>query len=214
MIATSRQAHLARGARSRLEVLQAIGVLTDSRRSDGLMATTIREIARFLDRPYSVIYYELGQLRAAGRIIFEGTITRTIRLAPPIEPDRAAWPLPGEIAACYQYRGRWFFDLRRVGMTARYAIADWLTEAQIDAALAHEYGPIRDVQSYCPLGRALNLVDHPAPPSSEVADVLLGYRVVDAQWEAVSIAARDFINDWDAGRIPPADLAAALGRKP
>ena len=68
----------------------------------------------------------------------------------------------------------------------------------------------RDLDGYCPLGRALNAsIRTPGP--WEVAMLIIGHGMIELGdvHRPMMIAAREFIGDWDNGRIT--DLAAALG---
>lgn len=134
-----------------------------------------------------------------------------------------------------------------------YAIAQYLTEAQVDAILAHRFVrrgeptgrldadgevilhreliPASADDCICPMGY-LGGIDSPAPSADAVAQVIfrdlpMRWDYHDAQcesspttncgcddrlWDAVAEAAVDFIEDWDANKIPPEQLAQALGR--
>ena len=120
-------------------------------------------------------------------------------------------------------------------MTKVYRIAEYLTSEQKRRAINSVYDqsatsqhnglnpcPI-DKDGYCPLGRATL---HPSyrPASNEVAQIILpppwgkhysnkyDDRLVN-HWRAdadpIRLAAKEFIDDWDGGKIT--DLAAALG---
>lgn len=116
----------------------------------------------------------------------------------------------------------------------RCAIADFLPLSARRAACDHTYaggetiagkpvGP-RDEQGYCPLGRALEAMGVaaiPFPIGEEVRSAIVRYWLggdhetphgappVPITSVGVLMAARDFIDAWDRGRI--ADLADALG---
>lgn len=117
----------------------------------------------------------------------------------------------------------------------RYSIADYLTEQDRERILSHRFAvqgeetgevdadgvpmihrefiatSVED--GSCPLAY-LQGIDSLAPQPVDVALSVRSYGPVD-YWEdnfdAISDAAAEFIEDWDAGRIPPAELAAALG---
>lgn len=111
----------------------------------------------------------------------------------------------------------------------RYAIADWLSPEQKQAICAARYEyehpmakrPLAD-GAYCPLGVLYRdgLADYcmnPSAPDGE-AFALQYSRAVKfldtPMLRQVTASAQAFIDDWDAGRIPPADLAIALGIEP
>lgn len=95
----------------------------------------------------------------------------------------------------------------------RYAIANYLTRAQKQRAIEADYGLRgRDPQGCCPLGAALAQPGYPVPMSIDVANLL---RLREsAWWRAAEVAAWEFIDAWDRGRIPADQLAAALGVEP
>lgn len=101
----------------------------------------------------------------------------------------------------------------------RYRIADYLTIGQKRTALAQIYQPTepggfepRCVDGYCPLGRALGDAEWRTPPADHVAGALQRPDVKRrSSLETIGAAAYVFIEDWDGGLIPPAQLAVALG---
>lgn len=112
----------------------------------------------------------------------------------------------------------------------RYAIADYLSDEQVERALSGVYDRVssrdavrRDRDGADPLGRAISdrrLRGYPDPDPSTVADVLVGggarhrRREQSPEWRACRDAALVFIRDWDDGRLVPAGLAAAIGAWP
>lgn len=110
----------------------------------------------------------------------------------------------------------------------RYGIADYLTPEQRRAIAAARYTNVGrtykqrlTAEGCCPLG-VLDLpyiVSPSAPDGETVALALLrtvdlGDRVAmdeDAWLARVTRLAQAFIDDWDAGRIAPRQLADALG---
>jgi hypothetical protein len=97
----------------------------------------------------------------------------------------------------------------------RYAIADYLSEAQRQTITSRRYRPTyvvngrpvvpRCAEGRCPLGA---LTAAPEPLAVEIAEALS----VPAHYRTnLYIACRQFMRDWDDGRIPPDRLAAALG---
>jgi hypothetical protein len=111
----------------------------------------------------------------------------------------------------------------------RYGIADYLTDEQKRAAAQAVYDNLGERGQWitwdckCPLGVALAdrdvIADQSAPDAESVA--LCVVRERDDGWpgdartialrHAVEAAAAEFINDWDKRRIPPKQLARALG---
>ncbi len=104
----------------------------------------------------------------------------------------------------------------------RYAIADYLSDVAKRAACSSEYA-LRspwskrrrtDTDTRCPLGRALFVdtgYDLYQPSPLSVAHVLSSTAKVAVDYRDAERAAGEFIADWDAGRIRPSDLPAALG---
>lgn len=113
-------------------------------------------------------------------------------------------------------------------MTERYAIADWLTDEQKQRAIHAAYGHHHHYRvpttedGYCPLGLAIPETGSEAPSAERVALEIYhdaAYRAgiredspeYDGFHDRVLDGAEQFINDWDAGLIPPDQLAIALG---
>lgn len=105
-------------------------------------------------------------------------------------------------------------------MTAKYAIADFLTDDEKRAACDAVYAPTghdrwptpRTRNGCCPLGVAIGASTgcvEGAPRPTAIAVALLGFGRAGA-----SFAAGTFTSSWDAGRIPPADLPIAFGLVP
>lgn len=117
----------------------------------------------------------------------------------------------------------------------RYAIADFLSDAEKQRILAHRFVmkgeetgeldadgapivhrgtvPVSVEDRSCPLAYLAG-IDSPAPDETAVALAVRSNGVVEYfedNFDAIANAAADFIEDWDAGKIPPGELAAALG---
>lgn len=117
----------------------------------------------------------------------------------------------------------------------RYTIADYLSDAEKQRILAHRFVmqgeetgqfdadgvpmvhrdliPVSVEDGSCPLSYLAG-IDNPAPDETAVALAVRSNGVVEYfedNFDAIATAAAEFIEDWDAGRIPPAELAAALG---
>lgn len=121
-------------------------------------------------------------------------------------------------------------------MARKYALAGFLPEETRRAMCAADYAEVFpqgsrrlvDGRGCCPMGVAMRerglhrdyLIDVPTPESVLVAEMreALGEPYYDAPeaayavWEdAVTAALAEFIEDWDAGVILPADLPRVLG---
>jgi hypothetical protein len=100
----------------------------------------------------------------------------------------------------------------------RYAIADYLSNAQKQAILGRTYtknkdGDVLCSQGRCPLGVATGTR---TPLPATIADCLTSehgrpWRQRSPQWGAICEAAIEFVADWDDGYLRAEDLPAALG---
>jgi hypothetical protein len=102
---------------------------------------------------------------------------------------------------------------RENGERLMYEIAKYLTDEQKRRACEAEYRSIsmyslrrRDGNGCCPMGLATGGIAG-APVAYSVADAITNYS--SPAWPLIESAARQFIYDWDDGKIT--DLYEALG---